>query len=300
MGSSLMRAVSGFVGVFAPCIALLGGCEDDWDYVPFDPGPFCTPGETLVVGCGYNGRGEQLRVCSAEGRWHAGGDCEDPDECEDGYGQVAACEDGAFGMLEQTCNEGVWVSGDCRAHAISTSVTAEHTCAVRRNGRVICWGSNDALQLGNANYAPPHHEDSPVFVNGIDDAKSVAVGARHSCALHQDGRVSCWGWSGHGRLGHGGDVVRADRLMHGKTSPILHQGASVFAGLPSPFEATRYHSLIVKKDTLPDFLEVTAWTAADEIMGLRHKEHPAHGVQFNPQSILTEYGKKMLENFLSF
>ncbi len=106
---------------------------------------------------------------------------------------------------------------------------------------------------------------------------------------------------GHQSIGqvYGGDVVRADRLMHGKTSPIHHNGTSVFAGLPNPFEATRYHSLIVKRETLPDCLEITAWTAEQEIMGLRHKEHPVHGVQFHPESILTEHGKQMLETFLS-
>ncbi len=105
---------------------------------------------------------------------------------------------------------------------------------------------------------------------------------------------------GHQSIGqvYGGDVVRADRLMHGKTSPIHHNGTSVFKGLPSPFEATRYHSLIVKRDTLPDCLEITAWTEEGEIMGLRHKEHPVHGVQFHPESILTEHGKQMLKNFL--
>jgi anthranilate synthase/aminodeoxychorismate synthase-like glutamine amidotransferase len=106
---------------------------------------------------------------------------------------------------------------------------------------------------------------------------------------------------GHQSIGqvYGGDVVRADRLMHGKTSPIHHNGTSVFKGLPSPFEATRYHSLIVKRETLPDCLEITAWTEEGEIMGLCHKEHPVHGVQFHPESILTENGKQMLENFLS-
>lgn len=105
---------------------------------------------------------------------------------------------------------------------------------------------------------------------------------------------------GHQSIGqvYGGDVVRADRLMHGKTSPIHHNSTSVFAGLPNPFEATRYHSLIVKRDTVPDCLEITAWTAEQEIMGLRHKEHPVHGVQFHPESILTEHGKQMLETFL--
>jgi len=105
---------------------------------------------------------------------------------------------------------------------------------------------------------------------------------------------------GHQCIGevYGGDVVRADRLMHGKTSPILHRGEGVFKGLPSPFEATRYHSLIVKRDTLPDVLEITAETAEGEIMGLRHKSLPVHGVQFHPESILTTEGKRLLQNFL--
>ena len=105
---------------------------------------------------------------------------------------------------------------------------------------------------------------------------------------------------GHQSIGqvYGGDVVRADRLMHGKTSPILHQGENVFAGLPSPFEATRYHSLIVKRDTLPDCLKITAETAEGEIMGLAHKELPVFGVQFHPESILTSEGKNLLKNFL--
>jgi para-aminobenzoate synthetase component 2 len=107
---------------------------------------------------------------------------------------------------------------------------------------------------------------------------------------------------GHQSIGqvYGGEVVRAERLMHGKTSPIYHEGASIFAGLQSPFEATRYHSLIVRRDTLPDCLEITAWTQEGEIMGLQHKQYPVHGVQFHPESILTQNGKKMLENFLKF
>jgi anthranilate synthase/aminodeoxychorismate synthase-like glutamine amidotransferase len=96
----------------------------------------------------------------------------------------------------------------------------------------------------------------------------------------------------------GGDVVRAARLMHGKTSMIYHNGREIFADLENPFEATRYHSLIVNKETLPDCLEITAWTDQDEIMGLRHKEYPIWGVQFHPESILTREGKKLLDNFL--
>lgn len=105
---------------------------------------------------------------------------------------------------------------------------------------------------------------------------------------------------GHQSIGQvfGGDVVRADRLMHGKTSPVLHRGTDLFRGLPSPFEATRYHSLIVKRETFPDCLEITAETAEGEIMGLRHKDFPIYGVQFHPESILTSEGKKLLRNFL--
>lgn len=105
---------------------------------------------------------------------------------------------------------------------------------------------------------------------------------------------------GHQSIGdvYGGNVIRADRLMHGKTSPMIHEGKSLFKGLPSPFDATRYHSLIIERETLPDCLEITAWTAEGEIMGVQHKEHPVHGVQFHPESILTIEGKKLLQNFL--
>ena len=105
---------------------------------------------------------------------------------------------------------------------------------------------------------------------------------------------------GHQCIGHvfGGEVVRADRLMHGKTSPILHEGDGVFDGLPNPFEATRYHSLIVRRESLPPELEITAETAAHEIMGLPHRRYPIEGVQFHPESIMTEPGKRLLSNFL--
>jgi para-aminobenzoate synthetase component II len=105
---------------------------------------------------------------------------------------------------------------------------------------------------------------------------------------------------GHQSIGQafGGDVIRAERLMHGKTSLIHHDGKSLFEGLPNPFTATRYHSLIVKRETLPDCLEITAWTEDGEIMGLRHKEYAVEGVQFHPESIITEHGHRMLGNFL--
>lgn len=105
---------------------------------------------------------------------------------------------------------------------------------------------------------------------------------------------------GHQCIGQffGGKVVRADRLMHGKTSPIQHTGKSVFEGLPNPFDATRYHSLIVERASLPDCLEITAETAEGEIMGLQHKTLAIHGVQFHPESLATLEGKKVLANFL--
>ncbi|MEK5322757.1 aminodeoxychorismate/anthranilate synthase component II [Aeribacillus sp. FSL M8-0254] len=98
----------------------------------------------------------------------------------------------------------------------------------------------------------------------------------------------------------GGDVVRADKLMHGKTSQIYHDGKTIFDGLDNPFTATRYHSLIVKKETLPDCFEISAWTNDGEIMGIRHKSLPVEGVQFHPESIMTEHGKLMLKHFLSY
>ena len=105
---------------------------------------------------------------------------------------------------------------------------------------------------------------------------------------------------GHQAIGQafGGNVVRADRLMHGRTSPILHDGVGVFGGLPSPFEATRYHSLIVDRPSLPACLEITAWTAEGEIMGVRHRERAVEGVQFHPESILTTHGKALLANWV--
>ena len=105
---------------------------------------------------------------------------------------------------------------------------------------------------------------------------------------------------GHQCIGeiYGSKVVRAGRLMHGKTSPIRHDGKGVFRGLPNPFEATRYHSLIVEKSSVPGELEISADTAEGEIMGLRHRQHPVHGVQFHPESILSKEGKDLLANFL--
>ena len=107
------------------------------------------------------------------------------------------------------------------------------------------------------------------------------------CLGHQ-----CIGYS------YGGEFGQAKRIMHGKSSPIYHNGQGVLAGLPNPFPAIRYHSLIVKRDGLPDCLEITAWTDDGEIMGLRHKEYAVEGIQFHPESFMTEVGKDVLRNFL--
>jgi len=105
---------------------------------------------------------------------------------------------------------------------------------------------------------------------------------------------------GHQAIGEafGGAIVIADRIMHGKTSLIIHDGQEIFRGIDNPFEATRYHSLVVRPDSVPACLRVTAWTADKEIMGLRHVDHPIWGVQFHPESILTKPGKRLIQNFL--
>ncbi|HEX4589932.1 MAG TPA: aminodeoxychorismate/anthranilate synthase component II [Gemmataceae bacterium] len=106
---------------------------------------------------------------------------------------------------------------------------------------------------------------------------------------------------GHQCIGHvfGGEVIRNERIMHGKTSPVFHDGRGLFAGLTNPFEATRYHSLVIRRDSLTDpNFEVCAWTAENEIMGVRHRSKPLHGVQFHPESFLTVEGPRLLKNFL--
>jgi len=160
---------------------------------------------------------------------------------------------------------------------------------------------NDAISVaGIAALKPDHIVISPGPCTPNEAGVSLEVLEKLS------GQVPILGVClGHQSLGQafGGKVVRARTIMHGKTSPIRHKGVGVFAGLPDPFEATRYHSLVVEKDSLPDCLEVTAWTenedgSIDEIMGLRHKTLPVEGVQFHPESILTQHGHDMLRNFL--
>ena len=107
---------------------------------------------------------------------------------------------------------------------------------------------------------------------------------------------------GHQAIGYafGGDVVPAGRIMHGKTSPIINDGKTIFTGLPNPFSAGRYHSLLVKRESLPNCLEISAETAEGEIMGLRHREYPVEGIQFHPESVLTPQGRRIIRNFLKY
>ena len=160
---------------------------------------------------------------------------------------------------------------------------------------------NDALDVaGIAALRPAHIVISPGPCT--PDTAGVSLGVLSALS----GSVPILGVClGHQSLGQafGGRVVRAKTIMHGKTSPIHHTGQGVFAGLPSPFLATRYHSLVVERSSLPDCLEITAWTEDadgnfDEIMGLRHRTLAVEGVQFHPESILTEHGHAMLRNFL--
>ncbi|GGA48391.1 aminodeoxychorismate/anthranilate synthase component II [Psychrobacillus lasiicapitis] len=118
---------------------------------------------------------------------------------------------------------------------------------------------------------------------------------------HFAGKIPIFGVClGHQSIGQafGGKVIRAERLMHGKTSPVYHDDKGVNEHMPNPFHATRYHSLLVEKESLPDCLEVTSWTEEGEIMGLRHKEFPIEGVQYHPESIMTQDGKKLIRNFI--
>ncbi|EFM10861.1 glutamine amidotransferase of anthranilate synthase [Paenibacillus curdlanolyticus YK9] len=164
-------------------------------------------------------------------------------------------------------------------------------------GQDIVVKRNDEIGLDDiAAMAPDHILISPGPCSPNEAGISLAVIDRFK------GEIPIFGVClGHQSIGQafGGDVVRAEKLMHGKTSEILHDGRSIFDGIPSPFIATRYHSLIVKRETLPDCLEITAETAEGEIMGLRHKEYPIEGVQFHPESIITENGLTMLRNFLA-
>ncbi len=143
------------------------------------------------------------------------------------------------------------------------------------------------------------HPDRIVISPGPCTPKEAGISV--NVIRHFTGKMPILGVClGHQSIGEafGGDVIRAPYLMHGKTSQIHHDGRTIFSGLPNPFEATRYHSLIIKRETLPPVLEVSAWTEDGIIMGVRHKEHKLEGVQFHPESILTSVGKDLLRNFL--
>ncbi|MDQ6420699.1 aminodeoxychorismate/anthranilate synthase component II [Paenibacillus sp. LHD-117] len=163
-------------------------------------------------------------------------------------------------------------------------------------GEEIVVKRNDEIDLvGIESLKPDHILISP------GPCSPNEAGISLSLIDHFKGKIPIFGVClGHQSIGQafGGDVVRAEKLMHGKTSQIQHDSKSIFEGMESPFTATRYHSLIVKKETLPDCLEISAETAEGEIMGLRHKEYAIEGVQFHPESIITDHGHTMLRNFL--
>jgi anthranilate synthase/aminodeoxychorismate synthase-like glutamine amidotransferase len=154
------------------------------------------------------------------------------------------------------------------------AITAKELAALDLKGLVISPGPKTPKEAGVSN-------DAILALSGKVPILGVCLG--HQCLAHA----------------LGGEVVRAGRIMHGKTSQIIHQGRGLFAGLSNPFPATRYHSLIVQKESLPKSLEIVAWTPEGEIMGLKHREHETWGVQFHPESILTEEGLALVANFLT-
>ncbi|NOU87536.1 MULTISPECIES: aminodeoxychorismate/anthranilate synthase component II [Paenibacillus] len=163
-------------------------------------------------------------------------------------------------------------------------------------GEEVVVRRNDEIDLAGVEALAPDH----ILISPGPCTPNEA-GISLSLIDHFKGKIPIFGVClGHQSIGQafGGDVIRAERLMHGKTSEIFHDGKTLFEGLPSPFIATRYHSLIVKVETLPDCLEVSARTAEGEIMALRHKEYPIEGVQFHPESIITQHGHQILRNFL--
>ncbi|SFB60575.1 para-aminobenzoate synthetase component 2 [Cohnella sp. OV330] len=164
-------------------------------------------------------------------------------------------------------------------------------------GQDIVVKRNDEIDLdGIAALAPDHILISPGPCTPNEAGISLSLIDRFK------GEIPIFGVClGHQSIGQafGGDVVRAPQLMHGKTSEMSHDGRTIFEGVPSPFTATRYHSLIVKRDTLPDCLEISAETDG-EIMALRHKEYVVEGVQFHPESIMTDHGRTLLQNFLNY
>jgi anthranilate synthase component 2 len=161
---------------------------------------------------------------------------------------------------------------------------------------------NDKLTIEEADQLSPTH-----LILSPGPCTPAEAGISVDCVKHFHGRIPVLGVClGHQSIGAatGGVIVRAERLMHGKTDDIYHNGQGVFSGLPSPLVATRYHSLVIKPDTLSKEFEISAWAAAPdgsrEIMGVRHKKFPTFGVQFHPESFLTERGQELLQNFINF
>lgn len=164
-------------------------------------------------------------------------------------------------------------------------------------GQEVVVRRNDAITTGEIEAMHPDHL---IISPGPCDPELAGISVE--AIQHFAGKIPILGVClGHQSIGHafGGKVVRAGRLMHGKTSPIQHRNTGVFEGMPQDFPATRYHSLLVERDSLPECLEVTAETAEGEIMGLRHRVLPIEGVQFHPESVLTEGGRRILENFIA-
>jgi len=163
-------------------------------------------------------------------------------------------------------------------------------------GAELCVVRNDQATLHDIRAMNPTH----IIISpgpGVPDDSGVSLDVLRELGATTPILGVCLGHQAIGQV-YGGVVKRAPRLMHGKTSMIFHEGDFMFSGVPNPFEATRYHSLIVEKDTLPDCLTITAFTDQGEIMGMRHKEFPVFGVQFHPESILTTHGPRILQNFL--
>ncbi|MDF2720238.1 MAG: anthranilate synthase component [Paenibacillus sp.] len=164
-------------------------------------------------------------------------------------------------------------------------------------GQEVLVRRNDQIDLnGIESLKPDHILISPGPCTPNEAGISLAL------IDHFKGKIPILGVClGHQSIGQvfGGEVIRAEKLMHGKTSDIYHDGKTIFEGIPSPYTATRYHSLIVRRESLPDCLEISAETKDGEIMGLRHKEYPIEGVQFHPESIITDHGLKLLRNFVA-
>jgi len=156
---------------------------------------------------------------------------------------------------------------------------------------------NDAITIEGI-----HHKNPDRIVISPGPGRPEDAGISVSLIKEFAGKIPILGVClGHQAMGYayGGNIVQAKKLMHGKTSLIYHHQKEIFKGLSNPFEATRYHSLVIDRKTLPSCLDVAAWTDDDEIMGVRHKQYPLWGVQFHPESILTKQGKKLLQNFLA-